>query len=188
MIEFYEPFFSLDLPTPQVETKLLRWVPYNPRKTISRWGASLTSLDGAISGIPDLDSLYEYNKEKGSNYREKDFSVPTSQFEPFKFLTAHFDLGRSHIIKLGSGGFFPYHRDMDSETFRLIYTIAGCEESNLVWIQGEQVVKMQNAKWYYINTKMVHALFSFFGSEFAVFNIILNSKAKESLVKHMSIK
>ena len=39
------------------------WVKYNPRKDINRWGLSITSLDGGITGVPDLDSLYEYNKE-----------------------------------------------------------------------------------------------------------------------------
>ncbi|MBX3032387.1 MAG: hypothetical protein KF865_00555 [Bdellovibrionaceae bacterium] len=37
------------------------WKPYNPRKNIARQGLSLTSLDGGLGGIPDLDSLMEYN-------------------------------------------------------------------------------------------------------------------------------
>ena len=36
------------------------WVKYNPRKDVNRWGLSITSLDGGLSGVPDLDSLYEY--------------------------------------------------------------------------------------------------------------------------------
>ena len=39
------------------------YVKYNPRKPIARYGLSLTSLDGGLSGIPDLDSLHEYNQE-----------------------------------------------------------------------------------------------------------------------------
>ena len=34
------------------------WVKYNPRKNINREGLSITSLDGGLSGKPDLDSLY----------------------------------------------------------------------------------------------------------------------------------
>ena len=188
MIEFYEPYFSLDLPKPQIDTQTLNWVRYNPRKNISRWGASLTSLDGGISGAPDLDSLFEYNKENGTSYCESDFKTPTPQFQPFEFISEFFDLGRSHIIRLGPGGFFPYHRDFDEETFRLIYTINGCHESNLVWIQNSQVLKLQDSSWYYVNTKMIHSVFSFFGSEFAVFNVVLNDKSKKNLVKLLSVK
>ena len=35
------------------------WKPYNPRKKIAREGLSVTSLDGGLSGIPDLDSIRE---------------------------------------------------------------------------------------------------------------------------------
>lgn len=188
MFEYYEPYFQLDLPLPKLKTEDLPWVMYNPRKKIDRWGSSLTSLDGKTGGIPDLDSLREYNIEHGTNYREKDFNVKTPSYESFRFLDDHFDLGRSHIIRLGAGGYFPYHRDSDSETFRIIYTISGCEDHNLVWIQHNSVIRLANQKWYYINTKMVHSVFSFFSSEFAVFNVISNAKSKNSLVNLMSIK
>lgn len=188
MFDFYEPFFSLTMPTPVVDTQSLHWIQYNPRKNIQRWGASLTSLDGTVSGVPDLDSLFEFNKENGTTYSEVDFKTPTPQFLPFAFLGEHFDLGRSHIIRLGMGGFFPYHRDFDDKTFRLIYTIRGCSENNLVWIQNNQVIKLADQNWYYINTKMIHSVFSFFGCEFAVFNAVLNKKAEKSLVQLMSVK
>ncbi|MFZ3229625.1 MAG: cupin domain-containing protein [Pseudobdellovibrio sp.] len=188
MIEFYEPFFSLELIKPKIALDSLHWVPYNPRKKILRWGASLTSLDGGISGRPDLDSLFEFNKENGTRYSESDFKVPTQYFEPFNFMPQFFDLGRSHIIRLGSGGFFPYHRDFDEDTFRIIYTISGCGENNFVWIQNNQVIKFQDNSWYYVNTKMIHSVFSFFGSEFAVFNVIKSEKSKKSLIHLMSVK
>ena len=76
MFEYYEPYFTLDLPASPIDTKAsdVKWVQYNPRKPIARWGASITSLDGGTSGIPDLDSLKEYNKEHGTDYTEKDAS------------------------------------------------------------------------------------------------------------------
>ena len=40
------------------------YVKYNKRKNIDRWGLSITSLDGGLSGVPDLDSLYFYNIEQ----------------------------------------------------------------------------------------------------------------------------
>ncbi len=188
MFDFYEPFFSLNLPKPQLDMSDYEWVKYNPRKDIQRWGVSLTSLDGDTKGIPDLDSLHEFNKLNGTNYSEIDFKIPTKYFQPFEFMPELFDLGRSHVIRLGTGGFFPFHRDFDPNVFRLVYTIKGCDENNFVWIQNNQILKLADSSWYYINTKMIHSVFSFFGCEFAVFNTLLNQKAKRSLVEHMSIK
>lgn len=188
MVELHEPYFTLNLPCPKIDLGQLDWKRYNPRKSVARWGASLTSLDGQTGGIPDLDSLLEYNRENGTQYQEKDFSVRTKYFEPFSFLDEYFDLGRSHIIRLGSGGFFPYHRDADTKTFRLIYTIKSCYRENLVWIQHDKVLGLEDSKWYYINTKMAHSVFSFSGSEFAVFNVVINSKSEQSLLHLPTIR
>ena len=43
------------------------WKPYNLRNPNNRWGLSITSLDGKLSGIPDLDSLLQYNKIHGTS-------------------------------------------------------------------------------------------------------------------------
>ena len=84
------------------------WSEYNPRKNINRWGLSVTNLDGKLGSGPDLDSLYEYNKENKTNYTELDFDVPTPAYnivseycDPFKKW-----LFRTHFIKLKPGGFF----------------------------------------------------------------------------------
>ena len=45
------------------------WLKYNPRKDINRYGLSVTSLDGKLTGI-DLDSISEYNKENNTSYNE----------------------------------------------------------------------------------------------------------------------
>lgn len=189
MFEYYETHFSINLPKITIDTNSseLSWVRYNPRKDIARWGVSLTSLDGQMGGRPDLDSLREYNRENNTSYREKSFNVKTPIYRHFSVLDEHFDLGRSHIIRLGPGGYFPYHRDYDEETFRLIYTIKGCEESNFVWVLQDKVIKLQNNQWYYINTKMIHSVFSFTGCDFAVFNVIMNDKSKNSLINLMSV-
>lgn len=189
MFEYFETCIRLDLPTPDIDLASLPWVKYNPRKDIQRWGSSLTSLDGGTTGVPDLDSLYEFNKQNGTSYTEKDFKVPTETYKKhFSFLDDKFNLGRSHFIRLGNGGFFPYHRDFDTETFRLIYTVSGCESHNLVWIVNNQVIKLENKQWYYVNTKMIHSVFSFFGSEFVVFNVLNNDLGQKSVIRHMHVK
>ena len=50
------------------------WIQYNSRKKIDRWGLSITSLDGGMSGIPDLDSLKEYNIKHNLNLDETNFN------------------------------------------------------------------------------------------------------------------
>lgn len=186
--ESFEDVINLNLPEVQIETDSQDWKQYNPRKKISRWGRSLTSLDGGTSGIPDLDSIYEYNKNNGTNYRESDFKTLTPEGKKFEFLTESFDLGRSHLIKLDSGGHFPYHRDLGTEVFRLIYCVSGCGPTNLAWIIDDKVIKLQDRHWYYVNTKKVHATFAFNICVFAVFNIINNEKAFTNLKKVFDIK
>lgn len=186
--EDIEHFAKLRLPSITIDESKLTWVQYNPRKNIDRWGASITSLDGGVSGVPDLDSLLEFNKLNNTKHKETDFKTLTEQGMPFDFLTKDFDLGRSHFIRLGTGGFFPYHRDVSSDTFRLIYCVSGCDENNFIWLQNRQTLKLQNNNWYYINTRMAHATFSFFGSVFAVFNINNNEKSYKSLLNHLDIR
>ena len=103
------------------------WQKYNPRKDVNRWGLSVTSSDGTFNGI-DLDSLYEYNKEHGTEYAEKDFDKPTPVLndqiaEILKPWQGHYF--RTHFLKFGPCGFFPPHRDWNytgepTDVFRLI--------------------------------------------------------------------
>ena len=53
------------------------WVQYNPRKNIPREGLSVTSLDGGLSGVPDLDSIREYNIQNNLSLDETSFTTKT---------------------------------------------------------------------------------------------------------------
>lgn len=187
MLDQFENIVMLTLPQPHIEINPKDWVQYNPRKQVNRWGVSLTSLDGQTSGIPDLDSLKEYNRINGTRYTESQFNVKTPFYESFRFLDQYFEIGRSHFLKLGVGGFFPAHRDLDKDTFRLIYTYSDCESGRLVWIVDGQVLQLANRSWYYVNTKKEHSVFSFFGSQFAVFNVLQNEKAMSSFLNLIAI-
>ena len=97
---------------------LSHWVKYTP-KDVNRWGLSITSLDGGLFYVSDLDSLYEYNKEHNTNYTEKDFNKPTPVLnEQLKNLLAPWEghYYRTHFLKFGPGG-FSSHRDWNYETF-----------------------------------------------------------------------
>ena len=109
----------------QIKPYLHNWVPYNKSKSgYKRYGLSLFSLDGGTSGEIDLTSVKEYNKKNQTNYNELSFRVPTHYWKKFNSLSEPLkkiekNLGRSHLLKLNSGGFFPPHRDL-GRTFRLI--------------------------------------------------------------------
>ncbi len=76
--------FKLDYKKFEKGLKLFddKWVQYNPRKNIPRKGLSITSLDGGFSGIPDLDSLKEYNDEHNVYIDEPDIKTKTP-FYPY---------------------------------------------------------------------------------------------------------
>ena len=57
------------------------WKPYNRKKPNNRFGLSITSLDGGLGGIPDLDSLYEYNKINGTDVKNHDIKTLTPVYD-----------------------------------------------------------------------------------------------------------
>lgn len=169
------------------------WKHYNPRKPhIPRQGLSLTSLDGGMSGIPDLDSLPEYNALNGTKYGEESFRVPTKAFEkitalsgPLEDFTPH--MGRSHLLRLHSGGFFPFHRDaqhLGNGTFRVIAQLTNTEESQFCFLYDRQRIILEPNQLYFLNTKIDHALFSFGNNAtLLVMNMII-SEAAVNVITH----
>lgn len=162
---------NIDVDKEELNSLLYNWVQYNPRKKINRWACSITSLDGNDNGTPDLDSLSEYNLINNTSYKEKDFKIPTIHSKPFNDFLSKWEVGRSHYLKLNPGGFFPWHRDSDMQTFRIIYTIKNCNPGYFIWIHDDKILQLSDNKWYFINTKRKHCLFSFEESMFAVFNV-----------------
>ena len=187
-LALYEDCIELSIPVDVINLTTLNWVPYNPRKNIERYGCSITSLDGSDTGIPDLDSVLEFNTENQTSYEEKDFNVPTHHSAPFRHFLKRFQVGRCHYLKLPPGGFFPWHRDSDYYTFRIIYTISGCTPDSLIWLEDNSALPLLNSKWYYINTKKKHSLFSFKNSYFAVFNVLSSQNNFTALQDHFLIK
>lgn len=165
---------------------------YNPRKKgYSRYGLSLTSRDGGFSGVPDLDSLYEYNRLNSTQFDEPDFRRWTPLFkgcpsllkimEPF-----HNYIGRSHILRLDKGGFFPPHRDLSDTAFRLFISL--CKDATeYVFLLEKKVCFFQPGRVYFINTDLSHSLFSFVDeSLFIVFNIDLCKEAVSAVYQSLS--
>ncbi|MCZ0932512.1 MAG: hypothetical protein OXJ52_05100 [Oligoflexia bacterium] len=167
-----------------------RFKPYNPRKKgYNRLALSLTSHDGGFSGSPDLDSLFEYNQIHNTHYNESDFREPTPFFKSSQTLQTALkpfegSIGRSHILKLDKGGFFPPHRDGDNGSFRLFFSITSA--NHYVFILDEQKISLKLEQFYCLNTNLSHSLFSFKdNSLFAVFNIDLNESSIQSIYKNL---
>lgn len=183
-------FPSLDINNENIDYE---WVRYNPRKNIDRFGISITSLDGGMTGEPDLDSLREYNEIHNTEFKERDFNVFTdaANLGSIKETLSNFSLGRCHFIKLEAGGHFPWHRDggllKSQGSFRLLCPIV-YDEDSFVWLQEDKQVKFNRGSWYVINTTKRHAVFSFATQIILVANILNTENNVKRLIQNLHTK
>ena len=169
---------------------------YNPRKPgHNRYGLSLTSLDGGFSGIPNLTSIHEYNKEHDTKLSESDFKKRTPFFTACKELVEIMEpfrkhIGRSHVLRLNKGGFSPFHRDcvtLIPDTFRLL--ISFCSFENFVFLLNDKRVLLKPGRLYFVNTRLAHCVFSFTDkSDLAVFNIDLCEDSVNAVLRHLAVQ
>ena len=170
--------------------------PYNPRKKgYNRYGLSITSRDGSFSHIPDLDSLSEYNKEHGTNFGEGDFREWTPFFKTCRELREimapfHKYMGRSHILRLNRGGFFPPHRDgmtFVPTHFRLLISLSVSD--NFVFLLDDERIFFKRGWLYFVDTQLAHTFFSFTdGNDFIVFNIDLCEDSVRAVLKNLAVR
>jgi hypothetical protein len=167
------------------------WVQYNPRKSIRREGLSITSLDGGLSGRPDLDSLYDYRDKTGIVLKESNFTVKTPVYDYFKEwldpIQQH--IGRTHIIKLNDGGYFPPHRDNKNsnvESFRLFLPLNYDSMRNFFMLENRKL-EFTNGEMYFIDTAKMHTLFntSVIPFYFVVVNVILTDDSVNDIIKYL---
>ena len=146
---------------------------------------SRTSLDGWLSGIPDLDSLKEYNIENGTRYTEGDFRTCTDVWNKSPDVQALVKdispyMFRVHVLKFKPGGFFPIHRDYHRGRFdhiRLICPIDNCAyPANVFILNGNILHDWEYGRLYFLNTVKDHMLFnaSTEDSYWLIFNVDLN--------------
>lgn len=170
------------------------WKQYNPRKPNARQGLSITSYDGQLSGVPDLDSLVEYNLLNNTQIKEVDINVRTPVAEKVQSINSllnMFDtLGRSHFIRLNQGGFFPMHRDsklLDINCFRVITLCHNCSRNQFVFIYEDKVLNLKPGVPYFINTRKVHSVFSYVDDSVqCVLNVPLTEENYISITKNLS--
>jgi hypothetical protein len=196
VIELNFPTFDL-VRTQEILDHHPGWQRYNPRKNIPRYGLSITSLDGGYSGIPDLDSLSEYNRENNTTYSDKDFTVRTdiaNQIPEVPFLLDAFSagLGRCHFLRLDAGGFFPPHRDnghsVPSKNIRIIVPLLNTGPKQWKWLQEDQVLHLEAGKAYCINTTKVHSVYSFVDNcVIMVMNVVANNSTIKAVTDNLGI-
>jgi hypothetical protein len=169
------------------------WKVYNPRKNIKREGLSITSLDGGLSGMPDLDSIVEYNRKNGTSLGEQDFNVKTPVYQYLSSWLNLFeqDLGRTHLIRLNPGGFFPIHRDNTSisiKTFRLLIPIANCNYPIMTFLLNRRQLTFNHGSVYFIDTCLEHLLFNAgidVDSTFVVANVKLTPRSVNAVLRNL---
>jgi len=191
VIRLNDPNFNLQHMTNVLDTSP-HWKQYNPRKNINRYGLSVTSLDGGYSGVPDLDSLREYNKINGATYGESVFKTRTPIVDelglgPFLDIWGR-HLGRSHFLRLDKGGFFPPHRDngiaLPPRTVRILVPIRW-QYNHAVWIQDGKLLHLEEGRPYFINTSKEHSVFSYTdGSILLVLNVMTGPETLHALLSN----
>lgn len=151
------------------EIKDFVWYKYNPRKNVERYGLSVTSEDGKLTG-KDLDSLYEYSKEMGKIYDEDDFTTFTDVYYKSKQVQKLVDpfkpwLCRTHFLNFRKGGYFPPHIDNrgkhGKQFIRLLVPIRKCNPSFLYFMYEDKLLNFSRGYTYFLNTNKKHAIFSF---------------------------
>jgi hypothetical protein len=136
---------------------------YNTDKpNINRVGLSITSLDGKINS-GDLESL------KGRELRESSFRVLTDAYYKSKEIQSLVDpfkqwIGRTHILNIKKGGYFPPHRDemsIDQHTFRIIIPIRLFNPPHNYLIFDDKVTYLNEGRAYFMNTNITHSNISY---------------------------
>jgi hypothetical protein len=173
MLTQYGNIYPLDVKIDDCKS-LVKWtennftyVKYNPRKDINRWGLSITSLNGNLDGIPDLDSLLEYNKENNTKYKETDFTVktPVAEHPDIKKILEPFEgsYHRAHLLRLDQGGFFPPHRDLRKthyRSFRIIVPLQNVNAPDFNFVLEDKIINWELGRMYFVDTAKMHYLFN----------------------------
>ena len=147
-----------------------KWKPYNLKKPNNRFGLSITSLDGNLSGIPDLDSLYEYNKQNNTNINNQDINTYTEVYKNSPTLQNIIEpwkpwLGRCHFLKLNAGGYFPEHYDINKldysyDDIRLIAFVNNTSKYTMKFLYEDRLIEVENGSLYWFNASKRHSVFS----------------------------
>lgn len=169
------------------------WVPYLRREGISndREGMLIVGLEGDMPN--DSLSRPEAIKRTGRFLKESDFAYPTTAYKHLTSLHSVLDywqpLGRTMIVKVNQGGWFPPHRDspnLNRDCFRVVTFLgnASANDSYEWWLDEKRRDIVPNCT-YYVDTRKVHRTHSWTNDSY---HLILNvPKTWENVMKLMSV-
>lgn len=188
--------FKPDLQKFKDEIKLWEdeWAPYLQREgqPNNRYGLLLTGLEGdeprSGSSLPEA-----WERHGDKNILDIDFKHPTELYdslESIKPLLDYFSpLGRTYLLRMGPGSFFPPHKDdihISRKTFRIAGFLGGADAKNFIWTIDGQRVNITNGDIAYINTQKTHAT-AVWNSEWSYHLIMSIPKTWENVQKLLSI-
>lgn len=146
------------------------WKRYNPRKVENnRWGLSVTSFDGGLSGRPDLDSLLNYEQETGITLHNHQCNVPTLVWEECEELKRFLEpwkkwVTRCHFLRMDKGAYFPDHFDVNKHDFSYdeirFVGFVKADKYNFKWIYDDKLFAGESGSFWYFNASKRHSVFS----------------------------
>lgn len=142
------------------------WRPFQPKEGILNDRDSIL-LYGMLGDTPiSPTGLAQYKKKLGYKPKESDLCYPTDAAKLLTCCDEIFDyfgpLGRSFLVRLNAGGFYPKHRDhilLNRDTFRLIAFLGDAQDS-MEWEVSGQIRQFLPNTVYYVDTRKLHRLSS----------------------------
>lgn len=156
------------------------WIPFQPKEGITN-DRECVLIYGMEGDSPNsIAGLSEHYERLGRYPFESEFNVPTQARTKLSVMHPVFDyfdpLGRTFLIRLNAGGFYPTHRDqyyLNRDTFRLI-AFLGDPNEMLEWeVDGRKRQIFPNTV-YYVDTRKEHRLCAWQHSETAM--VVMNVK------------
>lgn len=195
-LDVWEPLmyhFDIDKFREQIAPYDDKWVPYLRREGITnnREGLSLVGIEG--DDYNDGLSMPEARRRHGKKLQEIDFNTPNQLYKDLTCLHEMLDffmpLGRTMLVKVNSGGWFPPHKDapqLTRDTFRIVAFLSAetggdCYE----WEMEDKKMPITPGKAYYVDTRKTHRTHSWYDNSI---HLVVNvPKTWENVMKLMSV-
>jgi len=156
------------------------WRPFQPKAGIKN-DRDCVLIYGMEGDEPTtITGLSQWYEKLGRWPSENEFCFPTSAQKELTVCKEVFDyfdpLGRTFLIKLNAGGFYPMHRDhyyLTRDTVRLIAFLGDCNQT-LEWeVDGRRRTIFANTV-YYVDTRKEHRLHAWETTDTAM--VVMNVK------------
>ena len=192
----FEPLkfkFNLNKIKKELEKYEDDWIPYLPREGVTndRQGLCLMGIPG--DSHKDGLSMPEARTRHQKWLIETDFSEKTQLYHDLETLHPMLDfyqpLGRTHIVRVNAGGWFPPHKDyphLTRKTFRIVAFLSQTTDfDNFEWHTDGKVWPVQPGRAYYVDTRKVHRTHAWGNNSL---HLIVNvPKTWENVIKLMSV-